>query len=83
MQRSQVSIDEVLEVEVWDDDPIDPDDFLGMIEIKIANEIAPAKNSTIEKIFYLQDVPPDTKTKEQKRASITLKVQWVPFDFEE
>lgn len=79
----QVSPEEVLKIEVWDDDPIDPDDFLGLLEIKIADEVVPAKNSTIEKIFILQDVPKDTKTKEQKKASITLKAQWVPFDFDE
>ena len=73
----------MLQIKVWDDDPIDPDDFLGLVEIKISDEVATAKNSTIEKIFFLKDVPADTKTKEQKKASITLRVQWVPFDFEE
>lgn len=79
----QISIDEVLTIEVWDDDPIDPDDFLGLVEIKIAEEVVPAKDSTIEKIFFLKEVPKDTKTKEEKKSTITVKIQWVPFDFEE
>lgn len=73
---------EILRIKLWDDDPIDPDDFLGMVEISIKEEVAPARNSTIERIFYLKDVPKDTKTHEEKRASIRLKVQWVPFDFD-
>lgn len=79
----KISIDEVLTIEVWDDDPIDPDDFLGLVEIKIAEEVVPAKDSTIEKIFFLKEVPKDTKTKEEKKSTITVKIQWVPFDFEE
>ena len=73
----------MLTIEVWDDDPVDPDDFLGLVEIKIANEVVPAPQSTIEKIFFLKEVPKDTKTKEEKKATITVKIQWVPFDFEE
>ena len=79
----QISIDEVLTIEVWDDDPVDPDDFLGLIEVKIANEVVPAPECTIEKIFYLKEVPKDTKTHEEKKSTITVKIQWVPFDFEE
>ena len=79
----QISIDEVLTIEVRDDYPIDPDDFLGLVEIKIAEEVVPAKDSTIEKIFFLKEVPKDTKTKEEKKSTITVKIQWVPFDFEE
>ena len=33
-------------------------------------------------MFFLKEVPKDVKTKEEKRATITLKVQWVPFDFD-
>lgn len=79
----QVSIDDVLQIEIWDDDPVDPDDFLGILEIKIADEIVPARNCTIEKLFYLKDVPKDSKTKEVKKANVTIKAQWVPFDFNE
>ena len=79
----QISIDEVLTIEVWDDDPIDPDDFLGLVEIKIADEVVSAPESTIEKIFFLKEVPKDTKTKEEKKATVTVKIQWVPFDFED
>ena len=78
----QVSIGELVRIKVWDDDPVDPDDFLGLVEISIRDELANIDGCTIEKIFYLKDVPKDTKTKEEKRANVTLKVQWVPFDFE-
>lgn len=77
-----MSIDEVVRIKIWDDDPVDPDDFLGLVEISIKNELANVNGCTIEKTFYLKEVPKDTKTKEEKRANVTLKVQWVPFDFE-
>ena len=77
----QVSPKELLEVEFWDDDPLDPDDKLGILEIDIARDVIPAKNCTIEKIFFLKDVPKDEITKEEKKASARLKIQWVPFDF--
>ena len=70
-------------MEIWDDDPLDPDDELGIVEIDIAKQVAEAPQCTIEKIFVLKEVPKDTKTKEQKRSTVTLKVQWVPFDFDE
>jgi hypothetical protein len=78
-----VTQEEILMLELWDDDPLDPDDLLGILEIDVAKEVAEAPQCTIEKIFVLKDVPKDTKTKENKRATVTLKVQWVPFDFEE
>lgn len=71
----------MLRISLWDDDPLDPDDELGIVEVSIADEVANVPSCTIEKVFYLKDVPKDTKTKEDKRASVTLKVQWVPFDF--
>ena len=43
-------IEDVLRVEVWDDDPVDFDDKLGIVEISIKEEVAPAPNSTIEKV---------------------------------
>lgn len=68
-------------MELWDDDPLDPDDKLGIVEIDIARDVIPAARCTIEKIFYLKDVPKDAISKEQKKASVRLKIQWVPFDF--
>ncbi len=76
-------MEEILTVEIWDDDPLDPDDELGVLEIDIAKQVVDAPQSTIEKIFVLKDVPKDTKTKEIKRSTVTIKVQWVPFDFDE
>jgi len=78
-----VSKEEILTVEVWDDDPLEPDDLLGIVEIGVAKQVVEAPQCTIEKIFVLKDVPKDTKTKENKRCTVTMKVQWVPFDFEE
>jgi len=79
----QVAKEEILTVEVWDDDTLEPDDLLGIAEVDVAKEVAEAPQCTVEKIFVLKDVPKDTKTKEQKRCTVTMKVQWVPFDFEE
>ena len=83
LDDAQVLKEEILTVEIWDDDPLDPDDELGIVEIDIAKQVAEAPQCTIEKIFVLKEVPKDTKTKEQKRSTVTLKVQWVPFDFDE
>lgn len=80
---SQVSPKSVLEVEFWDDDPLDPDDKLGIVEIDIQGQVIPAKDCTIEKIFFLKDVPKDDISKEIKKASVRMKIQWVPFDFHE
>lgn len=44
--------------------------------------MAPAPESTIERVFFLKEVPADVKSGDVKKASLTLKVQWVPFDFE-
>ena len=49
----QVPVEDVLRLEVWDDDPVDFDDKLGIVEISIKDEVAPAPNSTIEKVCPL------------------------------
>lgn len=79
----QVPPEAVLEVELWDDDPLDPDDKLGIVEIDVKSEVIPAPHCTIEKIFFLKDVPKDDITHEIKKASVRMRIQWVPFDFQE
>ena len=53
----QVPIKDVLRIEVWDDDPVDFDDKLGIVEISIKDEVAPANNSTIEKVCPCPPLP--------------------------
>lgn len=47
------------------------------------SQIASSKNGTAYKRWFLQDVPPDEKTKEVYDAEITMEIQWVPYDFED
>ena len=51
----QVPKKELLRVEVFDNDPIDPDDSLGIVEIDIEQEVATAPRCTVNKRFFLQE----------------------------
>lgn len=80
---TRVPVKETLKVELWDEDKFNGDDKLGFVEIDIESEIASSKNGTAYKRWFLQDVPPDEKTKEVYDAEITMEIQWVPYDFED
>ena len=60
----QVPKNRLLEVIVWDEDPYAPDDRLGMLEISVPEDVEPADKCTIEKIWFLAEVPPDLITGE-------------------
>lgn len=50
----QVPVTEVLEVTVWDADPLSNDTCLGVVEIDIAEDVAKAPGGRIYKTWYLQ-----------------------------
>ena len=50
----QVPVTEVLEVTVWDADPLSNDTCLGVVEIDIAEDVAKAPGGRIYKCWYLQ-----------------------------
>ncbi|BDA44378.1 Synaptotagmin-5 [Coccomyxa sp. Obi] len=76
-----VPVVEVLEVSVYDSDPLSNDQCLGVVEIDIAEDVAKVPGGRIYKTWYLEDVPKDIKTKKVPSANITMQIQWVPFDF--
>lgn len=45
---------EVLEVSVWDSDPLSNDQCLGVVEIDIAEDVAPVPGGRIYKTWYLE-----------------------------
>ncbi|KAK9808833.1 hypothetical protein WJX72_004641 [[Myrmecia] bisecta] len=70
-----------LTLEVFDNDAFGEDEYLGMAEIEISSEVAASPTSKVLKTWWLEEVPADSKTKIKPPASVTLEVQWVPFDF--
>ncbi|KAK9803778.1 hypothetical protein WJX73_005763 [Symbiochloris irregularis] len=71
---TQVPIDEVLKVEMWDEDKFNGDDTLGKVEIDIRDEISTAPNGTAFRRWFLNSVPPDYKTKEVYETELTMEV---------
>ena len=77
----QVPKEEVMEVSLWDADPLGNHQPLGMVEIDIIADIVPCPQCHAFKTWYLDEVPTDRKSKKVPPTAITLHVQWVPFDF--
>lgn len=50
----QVPVVEVLEVSVWDNDPLSNDQCLGVVEIDIAEDVAKVAGGRIYKTWYLE-----------------------------
>lgn len=76
----QVPVDEVLECKVFDNDTLSEDDMLGLVEIDIAKEVATSPNGEVLKTWYLKEI--QHKGAEPPPSSITMHLQWVPFDIE-
>ncbi len=77
----QVPKEEVMEVSLWDADPLGNHQPLGMVEIDIIADIIPCSQCHAFKTWYLDEVPKGRKSKKVPPTAITLHVQWVPFDF--
>lgn len=76
----QVPAGEVLECKLMDNDTLSEDDMLGLAEIDIAKEVASSPNGEVLKTWYLEELK--YKGAEPPPSSITMHIQWVPFDID-
>ena len=72
---------EILECKVFDNDTLSEDDMLGMVEIDVSKEIAGSPNGEVLKTWFLEELKVSSK-KEAPPSSITMHLQWVPFDID-
>lgn len=77
----QVPVTDVLQCKVFDNDTLSEDDMLGMVEIDIATKVAGSPNGEVLKTWYLEELKVSSK-KEAPPSSITMHIQWVPFDID-
>lgn len=63
-----------------DNDTLGEDDMLGLVEIDIAKEVASSPNGEVLKTWYLEEIK--HKGPEPPPASVTMHLQWVPFDID-
>ena len=73
--------DDTLEVTVWDSGLLGGT-CLGMVEVDLAREVAGASEQPVLRTWFLDEVPPDAGTGAVPPASVTLQIQWVPYDFD-
>lgn len=76
----KVPVGEVLECKLMDNDTLGEDDMLGLVEIDIAKEVASSPNGEVLKTWYLEEIK--HKGPEPPPASVTMHLQWVPFDID-
>lgn len=79
----------VLEVTVWEGSGLLLGaTCLGMVEVDVATEVAAATVQPVLKTWYLEEVPASagpagaSGASPAPPASVTLQLQWVPFDFD-
>lgn len=76
-----VAADDTLELTIWDSGLLGGT-CLGMVEVDIAREVAGADTQPVLRTWFLEEVPPDAGTGQVPPASVTLQIQWVPYDFD-
>ena len=77
----QVPVGEILECKVFDNDTLSEDEMLGIVEVDIGRQVASIPNGEVLRTYYLQELR-YKGSGEPPPSSITLHIQWVPFDID-